>query len=253
MANDFQDLAAAQRETTKALQTLTARMRRNPPIRDQEEVLRLLTAGAGRPGVSAKTLRTGGELSIPEESRSFGVGSNSASGVEKALNRTARAVRDLGSGLTANTRVLEKNGSAFTSLQSLFSGFGGNLRGQGGLGGFLKSGFGLAGLGVKIAGLFGKKKAPPVFSTFELPPSLSLEVANNRDNILAGFPQIARGQRGAVREIQPEATPALQPQVVVNVNAMDTQSFMDRSNDIARAVRDAMLHMHPVNDLIGEV
>ena len=56
-----------------------------------------------------------------------------------------------------------------------------------------------------------------------------------------------------MREIQPEATPALQPQVVVNVNAMDAQSFMDRSNDIARAVRDAMLHMHPVNDLIGEV
>ena len=252
MANDFQDLAAAQRETTKALQTLTARLRRNPPIRDREEVLRSLTAGAGRPGALAKTLRTGGDPRVPEESRSFGVGSNSASGVEQALNRTARAVQDLGSGLTANTRALEKSSSAFTSLKGLFSGFGGGLRGQGGLGGFLKSGFGLAGLGVKIVGLFGRKKAPPVFSTFELPPSLSLEVANT-DNILAGFPRIARGQRGAVREIQPEAASAPQPQVVVNVNAMDTQSFMDRSNDIARAVRDAMLHMHPVNDLIGEV
>ena len=252
MANDFQDLAAAQRETTKALQTLTARLRRNPPIRDREEVLRSLTAGAGRPGALAKTLRTGGDPRVPEESRSFGVGSNSASGVEQALNRTARAVQDLGSGLTANTRALEKSSSAFTSLKGLFSGFGGGLRGQGGLGGFLKSGFGLAGLGVKIVGLFGRKKAPPVFSTFELPPSLSLEVANT-DNILPGFPRIARGQRGAVREIQPEAASAPQPQVVVNVNAMDTQSFMDRSNDIARAVRDAMLHMHPVNDLIGEV
>ena len=252
MPNDFQDLAAAQRETTKALQTLTARMRRNPPIRDQEEVLRLLTASVRRPGASARTLQTDGELRIPQESRSFGVGNNSASGVEQALNRTARAVRDLGSGLTANTRVLEKNSSAFTSLQGLFSGFGGNLRGPGGLGGFLKSGFGLAGLGVKIAGLFGKKKAPRVFSTFELPPSLSLEVANT-DNVLAGFPRIVRGQRGAVRQIQAEGALAAQPQVVVNVNAMDTQLFMDRSNDIARAVRDAMLHMHPVNDLISEV
>ena len=252
MANDFQDLTAAQRETTKALQTLTARMRRNPPIREQEEVLRLLTASVRRPAASARTVRTGGELGVSEESRSFGAGSNSASGVEQALNRTARPVQDLGSGLTANTRVLEKNSSAFTSLQGLFSGFGGNLRGQGALGGFLKSGFGLAGLGVKIAGLFGKKKVSSAFSAFELPPSLSLEVANT-DNILAGFPRIVRRQRGEVRQIQSEGALAAQPQVVVNVNAMDTQSFMDRSNDIARAVRDAMLHMHPVNDLISEV
>jgi hypothetical protein len=41
--------------------------------------------------------------------------------------------------------------------------------------------------------------------------------------------------------------------VVVNVNALDTQSFLDRSSDIARAVRDAMLHMHPINDMIGEL
>jgi hypothetical protein len=34
---------------------------------------------------------------------------------------------------------------------------------------------------------------------------------------------------------------------------MDSQSFMDRSSDIARALRDAMLHMHPVNDVIGEI
>ena len=38
-----------------------------------------------------------------------------------------------------------------------------------------------------------------------------------------------------------------------NVQALDSQSFMDRSHDIARAVRDAMLHMHPVNDVIDEL
>jgi hypothetical protein len=46
------------------------------------------------------------------------------------------------------------------------------------------------------------------------------------------------------------ASPA---QVVVNVSAMDSQSFMDRSNDLARAVREAMIHMHPLNDGIGEM
>jgi hypothetical protein len=66
-----------------------------------------------------------------------------------------------------------------------------------------------------------------------------------------------RDQSGGVRaeEIGPrrEQAAAQQAQVIVNVSAMDSQSFMDRSADIARALRDAMLHMHPVNDVIGEI
>jgi hypothetical protein len=38
--------------------------------------------------------------------------------------------------------------------------------------------------------------------------------------------------------------------VTVNINAMDSQSFLDRSNDIANAVRSAMLNMHPINDVV---
>jgi len=34
---------------------------------------------------------------------------------------------------------------------------------------------------------------------------------------------------------------ASQPQITVNVQAMDAQSFLDRSDDIAKAVRAAML------------
>jgi hypothetical protein len=43
------------------------------------------------------------------------------------------------------------------------------------------------------------------------------------------------------------------PQITVNVSAMDSQSFMDRSNDIANAVRAAMLNMHPINDVVAEL
>ena len=49
------------------------------------------------------------------------------------------------------------------------------------------------------------------------------------------------------------AAPAPAAAVTVNVNAMDARSFMDRSDDIARAVRDAMLHMHPLNDVVDEI
>jgi hypothetical protein len=48
------------------------------------------------------------------------------------------------------------------------------------------------------------------------------------------------------------AAPAA-PQIIVNVSAMDSQSFMDRSNDIASAVREAMLNLHPINDVVASL
>jgi hypothetical protein len=43
------------------------------------------------------------------------------------------------------------------------------------------------------------------------------------------------------------------PQITVNVSAMDSQSFMDRSDDIASAVRAAMLNMHPINNVVADL
>jgi hypothetical protein len=37
------------------------------------------------------------------------------------------------------------------------------------------------------------------------------------------------------------------------VQAMDARSFLDRSNDIAAAVRDAMLNMNAINDVVNEL
>ena len=42
-------------------------------------------------------------------------------------------------------------------------------------------------------------------------------------------------------------------QITVHVNAMDSQSFMDRSNDIANAVREAMLNNHPINGVVADL
>ncbi len=42
-------------------------------------------------------------------------------------------------------------------------------------------------------------------------------------------------------------------QVTVNVNAMDSQSFMDHSDDIANAVREAMLNIHPINGVVASL
>jgi hypothetical protein len=43
------------------------------------------------------------------------------------------------------------------------------------------------------------------------------------------------------------------PQITVNVQAMDARSFMDRSNDIAMAVRDAMLNLNSINDVVNDL
>ncbi len=42
-------------------------------------------------------------------------------------------------------------------------------------------------------------------------------------------------------------------QITVNVQAMDSRSFLDRSHDIAQAVREAMLNMHSINDVVNDL
>ena len=52
------------------------------------------------------------------------------------------------------------------------------------------------------------------------------------------------------------ATPAASQtpqQITVNVNAIDSRSFLDHSTDIANAVRRAMLESSSLNDVIGEM
>jgi hypothetical protein len=49
------------------------------------------------------------------------------------------------------------------------------------------------------------------------------------------------------------SAPASATQITVQVQAMDSQSFLDHSNDIALAVRQAMLQSSVLNDVIREV
>ena len=42
-------------------------------------------------------------------------------------------------------------------------------------------------------------------------------------------------------------------QITVNVQAMDSQSFLDHSNDIAQAVRAAMLNSNSINDVVNSL
>ena len=327
MANDFQSVADAQREATRALRTLTAQVRRQgelasglltesrellrAPARTggsdtQADFNRLAARRVARTGADVRPddgltvrgrgssiplivarertvapARTGGSdpqadfnrlaagrvagtvadarsddrLTVQGSGSSIPLLVASQRTVEEALNVTARSVRNLGVSMGRNTSALEQNSKdlrdGISGLVSSLLG-GGSSKGGGGILSSLTGGFGLASVGLRIAGLFGsRKKEPEPLLPFELPPSIALERANS-DNILARLPRVVRGNRNEVRAVAQDSVSAA-PQIVVNVSAMDSQSFLDRSGDIALAVRDAMLHMHPVNDLVGEV
>jgi hypothetical protein len=121
-------------------------------------------------------------------------------------------------------------------------------------------------------GLFGgegKPKELEPLTKYALPPSIRFETTT-------AYAPVGYGQEGLPRPVRPPAVaqtadrisetqdlerPAPQPpaahptapQITVQVQALDSRSFMDRREDIARAVREAMLHMHSLNDVVNDL
>jgi hypothetical protein len=130
--------------------------------------------------------------------------------------------------------------------------------------GGLASGLLGGGLGVSslVQGLFslfggGGQTVQPL-TPFTLPSSISYAAGINGPG---GTPvPVDYGAGGQVRSLAQTSasssgsgsTQAGQT-VQVNVSAMDSQSFLDRSDDIANAVRAAMLNSHPLNDVIASL
>ena len=282
-SRNFQDLSEAQKQTAKAVRSLLLQLRetvvaqkpnkdrqtvsaRSPfqtasrarfssPAADLARVLRPLIERSRRDSAVVLGANELAQTRRPPTTRTGALFQSDRGATEdlgRVITAATRTARNFGQLLSQNTRALLQNRRAIGTGQSLLTGLFSSAGRGGGSSGLLGSGLGLVPLGLRIAGLFRRRQAEPrSFTPFELPPSLSLEVANT-DNILTGFPRVARKQAGEVKIIRQEV-PAAQPQVTVNVNAMDTQSFLDRSEDIAGALREAMLHMHPINDVIGEM
>jgi hypothetical protein len=130
-------------------------------------------------------------------------------------------------------------------LQANLQSVAGNAAGGGGsvvedVAGHL--GGGLGGLGVlspaisgllSLFGVGGSKSEPDPLPLYTPPPSLQIS--------------------DTVRDAAAPQTASAAPQITVQVSAMDSQSFMDRSTDIANAVREAMLNLHPINDVVASL
>jgi len=146
--------------------------------------------------------------------------------------------------LIANTQAITQNTSAHdtSSVLSTIGTLASSLTG------------GALSLSPILSGLLhlfgnGTSNTPPPLAKFALPPSVAFQAANVAGPQTSG---VDFSQSGTPRVIGSAPSSASQ-QITIQVQAMDSRSFMDHSQDIARAVREAMLNMHALNDVISDL
>jgi hypothetical protein len=144
--------------------------------------------------------------------------------------------------LGQNTRAVSENTTS--SVASAAKGVGSALLG----------GFGVSPIVSGLLKLFGGGSAStpaeqPVVK-YAAPETVRIDAG------LIGGRDVAAVDRGAsdrVRVLGGNTGAAAATQVTVQVNAMDSRSFLDRSDEIAKAVRLAMLESHSINDVVAEL
>jgi hypothetical protein len=88
----------------------------------------------------------------------------------------------------------------------------------------------------------GQSQQPAPLVPYSMPQSLNLESTTSGQGV-------SWGENGLPRAAASGGASAGQ-QITVQVQAMDSQSFLDHSDDIASAVKQAMLNMNSINDVI---
>lgn len=112
-----------------------------------------------------------------------------------------------------------------------------------------------------IRNLFGggQTSEPQPLPLFQLPTPVRAEAGLTNDGQLVNIDRgigdrvrqlSARNEDVVTNRMDASAAPMA---ITLNINALDSRSILDRSDDIARAVRDAMLHSHAINDVVGEL
>jgi len=194
------------------------------------------TSSAGASGASAASL--GGLLQAPVKD------------ITEQITELARQTSTLNSTQLTQVGATQDNTQAVTNNTTTKSGSSaasniGNIA-SGLFGGALSFAPIISGL-LSLFGGGSKSTAAPA-ATFTLPPPVQYQ-AGITDGSNGQVVPVDYGQNG-----QPRAqAPALAPQINIQVNAMDSQSFLDHSDEIAQAVREAMLSSHSLNDVISDL
>ena len=135
----------------------------------------------------------------------------------------------------------------------------------------LESGLGMVPLIVGLLGLFEGGGTPaPTLEKYAMPERQYFEGADTSGGISdadydqMGMPRTySAAPDGTSAQTSGTAAPggsssgassgAGAAQITVNVQAMDSQSFLDHSNEIAQAVRAAMLNSNSINDVVNNL
>jgi hypothetical protein len=122
------------------------------------------------------------------------------------------------------------------------------------------SGLGLVPLISTLTHLFGggNSEAPAAPIPYFAPERLRLDLGDTAQSTrgITSFAPIGYGQNGLPRLTQEEGatrSAAGAARVLIQVNAIDSRSFMDHSHEIAQAVRQAMLNSHALNDVVSDL
>lgn len=118
-----------------------------------------------------------------------------------------------------------------------------------------------------IASLFGGSEpaSPPPLPHYLPPPAIRFEgaVSSSNPEVIYGVSYGATGKpraSGLVSDFPgvpagSTTTPARMPvpQITIQVQTMDSRSFLDHSEEIASAVKEALLNSHSLNDVFSEL
>lgn len=181
-------------------------------------------------------------------------GKSSQSDIEKIAQTEASVQRS-----AYDQELLNQRPSKQSSSGSQSSGGGGSVAGD-----VLKTVGLVTGVGPIVTGLLklfgggGSDTPPPALTPYQMPARLSVEAGISGDRSLS---EVSYAQGGIARSAAPAAAPSASnvsgspsgASIQIQVNAMDSRSFMDHSDDIAAAVRSAMLRSNSVNDVISEL
>ena len=183
-------------------------------------------------------------------------GGGSASGQsQKSAHQLAQQLETL---TQAETQTAEANaqGTNFAAAQAPQGPGGGSIASQagnaledvltGGLSPFIGGVLGLFGGGTGSGG------GASVPAPFLMPSSVGVNAGINEGAPTQPF-GVDYSAGGAPRASGSGSGGAGGSQITVQVQAMDSQSFLDRSDDIAQAVRQAMLTSNVLSDVIREV
>lgn len=165
--------------------------------------------------------------------------------LSRELAELTRATLSQAETVGANTQaVIENSLVAASGGASKVAGIGQTLLS------FLGGGLGLVQLLGRLFGGGGEESAPNL-AEYALPPPVSIEAALAQSPG-AGIHSVRYASDGLPRTVSAGSTVAAAP-ITIQVQAMDSRSFLDHSSEIAQAVREALLNSHALGDVVVEL